>query len=99
MIKAVVTPDVFSAWLDTAGTGAKIEYFRGVLTNAIQAPVECQRDRQVRVVAARARAAERAGLILLVQKRYGEGDYGYIAVRRRDRHTRAQHAKRIEVTA
>ena len=80
----------FEAWLQTALPGSLIEYHRGHLCvdrrQKFAAPDNTPKNKARAVLhdlATRAlRAAER-GLVHLVQRRHGDGDYSYLAIKLR----------------
>jgi hypothetical protein len=83
-----MTEELFCDWLASAQPGQSVEYYRGPLlydrvpsTNALQ-----PRDRVALVaLAKREMQAAEDGRMRLVQRRHGEGDYSYIAVKARQR--------------
>lgn len=83
-----VTPDDFSSWLAMAMPGSATVYYRGHLgrdrcrsTTALP-----ERDRQgLTALARQARLAAEDGRVHLVQRRHGEGDYSYTAIKTRHR--------------
>ena len=71
------------AWIDTAVTGDRIEYYRGFLSVDID-PVlsrlaEPDREEIVRLAALARRSAE-VGHVHLVQERLGDNCFSYVAV-------------------
>lgn len=79
-----IDTDRFDAWLQTARPGSLIEYHRGHLVIDRQPKLDAP-DNEARAVlhdlATRAlRAAER-GLVHLVQRRHGDDDYSYLAIK------------------
>jgi hypothetical protein len=83
------TEELFCDWIASADPGQRIEYYRGLLlhdrvpnTTALQ-----PRERVALVaLAKRARQTAEDGRVLLVQRRHGEGDYSYIAIKARQQH-------------
>ena len=79
-----VTSDDFCGWLAIATPGSASVYYRGHLgrdrcrsTTALS-----ERDRQRLIALARqALLAAEAGRVHLLQRRHGDGDYSYIAVK------------------
>ena len=87
-VSAPLTSDGFCRWLGHAFPGDRIEYHRGFLG--------CDRDpenrsrpaaerRRIDALAEQARDLAAAGLIGLIQHRYGDADYGYLAFKMRRR--------------
>lgn len=74
------TAKAFQDWLVAAAPGARVQYHRGVLASDL-----ARRDRaELRNLAEVVRLASALGDVMLIQRRYGEDDYGYLAVRRDD---------------
>ena len=79
-----LSPAAFSAWVARARPGQRLVYHRGLLlhermpsSNALQ-----PRDRVALVaLAKRAMQAAEHGRVLLLQRRHGNSDYSYIAVK------------------
>ena len=85
---APLTADSFCRWLGRAVPGDRIEYHRGFLG--------CDRDpensarpaserRRIDDLAEQVQSLAVAGLVGLVQRRYGDADYSYLAVKMRRR--------------
>ncbi len=76
----------FEGWLRAAHPGSRITLHRGHLSVDRQqrphAPHDPARDELNRLADRAMRASER-GLVHLVQKRHGDADYSYIAIRAR----------------
>jgi hypothetical protein len=91
------------AWLGTAASGDRIEYWRGFLAvdaSAIASKLEADDRRQLGRVAARAFRLAEQGKAHLVQRRHGEADYSYLlVVRPRPRPVRARFASAVFGTA
>ncbi len=87
------------AWLGTAASGDRIEYWRGFLAvdaSAIASKLEADDRRQLGRVAARAFRLAEQGKAHLVQRRHGEADYSYLlVVRPRPRPVRARFASAV----
>ena len=82
----VLDEAAFAAWLKAAHPGSRITFHRGHLSvdrekrpGAADAHARAALDR----LAARAMRASGQGLVHLVQKRHGDADYSYIAIRAR----------------
>ena len=80
----------FKAWLQTARPGSLIEYHRGHLCIDRQqksdAPHNAPENKARAVLnelATRALRASEQGLVHLVQRRHGDGDYSYLAIKSR----------------
>ena len=74
----------FEAWLKTAHPGSLIEYHRGHLCVDRQLKLgdpSSEMRLELHRLAARALRAADQGLVHLVQRRHGDGDYSYIAIR------------------
>jgi len=75
-----VTEIELGQWLDSSEPGASLVYYRGYLAMDVQSE---RLPRQHRIeldrVARRARSASNDGLVHLVQRKHGSGDYSYIA--------------------
>jgi hypothetical protein len=82
--RLLMTEELFCDWLASAQPGQRVEYYRGLLlhdrmpsSTALQA-----RDRVALVgLAKRAMQAAEDDRVLLLQRRHGDGDYSYIAVK------------------
>ena len=78
------TVDELQVWLETSSPGERIEYHRGCLpldrTLGFSELGE-QRRHELNVIADRVQALAKEGRLILVQKRHGEGDYGYLAIK------------------
>ena len=93
-----VTPDEFCGWLAMAMPGTATLYHRGHLgrdrcrsTTALS-----ERDRQGLIALARqALLAAEDGRVHLLQRRHGDGDYSYIAVKARVSERRAARPRNI----
>jgi hypothetical protein len=93
-----VTPDNFCGWLAMAMSGDTTVYYRGHLgrdrcrsTGALP-----ERDRQRLIALARqALLAAEDGRVHLLQRRHGDGDYSYIAVKARAPARRAARPRSI----
>jgi hypothetical protein len=80
-----VSEDAFCRWVGSAAPGEKLAYHRGHLALDCEVPPGVAADRtrsQLRRVARRARMAAEMGLVHLVQRRNGPGDFTYIAIAR-----------------
>lgn len=81
----------FGAWLNGAREGDRIDYHRGLLANDRDVKVSTltliERD-ALADIASQAMRAYQSGLVDLVQRRNGENDYTYTAVRRGTRRPR-----------
>ena len=82
----VMDAAAFAAWLEAAHPGSRITFHRGHLSvdrqqrpHAPHNPARATLDR----LAARAMRASGQGLVHLVQRRHGDADYSYIAIRAR----------------
>ena len=82
----VLDEAAFEVWLEAAHPGSRITFHRGHLSvdrekrpDAADAHARAALDR----LAARAMRASGQGLVHLVQKRHGDADYSYIAIRAR----------------
>ena len=84
--KAALTGDTFCAWLGNAMPGDCLEYHRGFLA--------CDRDpdqrtltpadrRRVDALADQVREMAAIGLVALIQRRLGEADFSYLAIKAR----------------
>ncbi len=87
----VIDAEAFAAWLRAAHPGSRITFHRGHLSvdrekrpDAADAETRAALDR----LAGRAMQASGQGLVHLVQKRHGDADYSYIAIRARRRPSR-----------
>ena len=82
----VMDAAAFEAWLKAAHPGSRITFHRGHLSVDRQqrphAPHDPARDELDRL-ADRAMRASGQGLVHLVQRRHGDADYSYIAIRAR----------------
>ena len=80
----VMDAAAFAAWLKAAHPGSRITLHRGHLSVDRQqrphAPHDPARDELNRLATAAMRASGQ-GLVHLVQKRHGDADYSYIAIR------------------
>lgn len=87
------------AWLGTAASGDRIEYWRGFLAvdaSATASKLEADDRRLLGRVAARAFRLAEQGKAHLVQRRHGEADYSYLlVVRPRPRTVRARFASAV----
>ena len=86
----VVDKAGFEAWLQTARPGSLIEYHRGQLCVDRQHKVNAPRNTPenkardvLHELATRALRASERGLVHLVQRRHGDGDYTYFAIKSR----------------
>ena len=73
------------AWIGAAPPGDRLEYHRGFLARDLDPEMGLASPvlrRQLKQVARRALWAESHGLIFLVQRRHGEGAFGYWAIAR-----------------
>ena len=80
----VLAPEAFRDWLKRAGPGQQLEYYRGYLVRDRWPTSDLSEDeRQAlgRLADAAWRAADE-GLLDLVQRRHGEFDFSYLAIRR-----------------
>jgi hypothetical protein len=80
-----ITELKFCVWLGSAAPDDALEYHRGVLAADVNPQATRLNDREraeLARVASRARWASGRGLVHLVQRRYGPGDYSYIAILR-----------------
>jgi hypothetical protein len=68
-------------WIGQAFPGEIIEYHRGFLAMDAN-PALGQRAKELSLLARRAAWASDAGLVHLVQRRNGPGDFSYLAIRR-----------------
>lgn len=79
-----LTEDDLCSWLGKAFPGDTIEYHRGFLavdqTAALSKLSDVER-RRLTAVARRARIFAEEGRADLVQRRYGDSDYGYLAIK------------------
>ena len=80
----------FEAWLQTAQPGSLIEYHRGHLCidrqqkfNALHNAPENEARAVLNELATRALRASERGLVHLVQRHHGDGDYSYLAIKSR----------------
>ena len=91
------------AWLGTAASGDRIEYWRGFLAvdaSTTASKLEPDDRRLLGRVAARAFRLAQQGKAHLVQRRHGDADYSYLLiVRPRPRSRRASFAKPVFGTA
>ena len=82
----VMDEAAFAAWLKAAHPGSRITFHRGHLCVDRQqrphAPHDPARDELNRLADRTMRASER-GLVHLVQKRHGDADFSYLAIRAR----------------
>ena len=79
-----VTSDDFCGWLAIATPGSASVYYRGHLgrDRSRSTTALSERDRQGLIALARqALLAAEAGRVHLLQRRHGDGDYSYIAVK------------------
>lgn len=83
-----VRADEFDAWLESAGSGACIQYHRGFLPldrDRGFSPLGEHHRQELIDVATRAMAQADGGQLLLVQRRHGHCDYSYVAIQPRQR--------------
>lgn len=81
---SVLAPEAFRGWLKRAGPGQQLEYYRGYLVRdrwPTSDPSEDERRALGRLAEAAWRAADE-GLVDLVQRRNGEFDFSYLAIKR-----------------
>lgn len=75
----------FAAWIAQADAGDILKYHRGFLvidTDKARTPLD-EADRvRLLALARRAMQAAEIGLVHLVQRRHGDGDYSYLAIAR-----------------
>jgi hypothetical protein len=93
-----VTPDDFCGWLAMATPGDATVYHRGHLgRDRCQSTTGLsERDRQGLIALARqALLAAKAGRVHLLQRRHGDGDYSYVAVKARAPERRAAGPRTI----
>lgn len=84
--RLLMTEELFCDWLATAQSGQPVEYYRGLLLHdRMPSSTTLQPRDRIALVALAKRAAQAAadGRVLLVQRRHGDADYSYIAVRAR----------------
>ena len=75
--------DEFTAWLEHAAPGARVEYHRGFLPldrDLGSSPFGHRRRRELIEIAHRAAALAESGRVLLAQERHGFCDYSYFAI-------------------
>jgi hypothetical protein len=80
----LMTEEMFCDWLASAPPGQRLEYYRGLLAHdrVPSTKVLHERDRvTLAAVAKRAMQAAEDGRVLLLQRRHGNSDYSYIAVK------------------
>jgi hypothetical protein len=80
----LMTEEMFCDWLASARAGQQLEYYRGLLAHdrVPSTKVLPERDRvALTALAKRAMQAAPGGRVHLVQRRHGDGDYSYIAVK------------------
>lgn len=85
------TEDEFCRWIAAALPGSCLEYHRGFLaTDRMPSTSPYSPDQRNKLVAVAKRALQMAedGRLHLVQKRHGDGDYSYIAIKVRPRRRR-----------
>ena len=72
----------FEEWINKSSKGNKITYYRGyIMAPHLQKFSPTMDDRRVNSLRNRVQQAYNKNLITLVQKRHGDLDYEYIAVR------------------
>jgi hypothetical protein len=87
-----ITEEAFCRWLGKATPGDCIEYHRGHLLIDRSRPLGpfSEKDRrELSAIANRALALAEGGRMCLAQKRHGDGDYSYLAVKARAPGTQA----------
>jgi hypothetical protein len=73
----------FCAWVGRAAPADTLEYYRGLLSVDTELdPFSAPERKALRRLARRAVWASDVGLVHLVQRRNGPGDFSYLAVRR-----------------
>jgi hypothetical protein len=88
--RCLISEEQFCDWVAGALPGQRLEYHRGLLgrdrmPSAKELP---EPDRLVlAAVAKRALQVAESGRVLLVQRRHGDGDYSYTAIKTRRRRT------------
>ena len=86
--RSLIGEEHFCDWVADALPGERLEYHRGLLGHdrMPSAKALSEPDRLVLVaLAKRAMQLAESGRVLLVQRRHGEGDYSYTAIRTRRR--------------
>lgn len=78
-IKLSLNAEDFYTWVNVAKPGERLEYHRGVLASDKGKCGNAELSRLAR----RAQHFADLGNVILVQRRYGVDDYGYIAIRRK----------------
>jgi hypothetical protein len=71
----------FYNWVCIAPHGSSIEYYRGVLATAAEKPYDSDKAMTAYNIRMICHRLQSIGYIILVSKKYGEDDYGYIAIR------------------
>ena len=72
----------FEEWLNKSSKGNKVTYYRGyIMAPHLQKFSPTSDDRRVSSLKKRVQRAYDSSLVTLVQKRHGDLDYEYIAVR------------------
>ena len=93
-----VTPDDFCGWLAMATPGSASVYYRGHLgrDRCRSTTTLSERDRQALIALARqALLAAENRRVHLLQRRHGDGDYSYIAVKARVSERRTARPRNI----
>jgi hypothetical protein len=93
-----ITPDEFCSWLAKAMPGDATVYYRGHIgrDRCRSTTILSERDRQALIALARqALLAAEDGRVQLLQRRHGDGDYSYIAVKARVSDRRAARPRNI----
>ena len=86
MPQPVLDEAAFEVWLKAAHPGSRITLHRGLLCVDRQQRAHAPHDparAELNRLAARAMRASGQGLVHLVQRRHGDADYSYVAVRAR----------------
>jgi hypothetical protein len=84
--RPLIAEEALCDWIASARPGERVEYYRGLLARDRMPSAQALTDRdRLGLVALAKRAMQVAedGGVVLVQRRHGDGDYSYIAVRAR----------------
>ena len=87
----VIDAAAFAAWLRAVHPGSRITYHRGLLSVDRQQRPHAPHDparAELNRLADRAMRASEQGLVRLFQKRHGDADFSYLAIRVRRRPSR-----------